>query len=495
MIAITKQDNKGPTLKGLQRSFLSPNQYKARSYRLLPFRFLRLPGKRCLLTNLVGEYAIISSSDFDDLLSRKLSSDGQTYLDLVGQHFIAEEDSTAHIDLLATKFRTRLARRPELTSLHLFVVTLRCDHSCSYCQVSRVSDDISAFDMSEEIANRAIDIMLESPSSHLKIEFQGGEPLLNFSLIRHIVLRVKKLAHDRSLSFVITSNLSLLTNDIVTVCAKEGIEFSTSLDGPSELHNSNRPRPGCDSHARTLAGIDLIRRKIGPGAVSALMTTTAESLTQPEAIIDEYVKLGFQSIFLRFISPYGFAVRSRERIGYETDQYLHFYKRGLGYILDLNRNGIFLRETFTVLLLRRMLTPFSDGYVDLQSPAGLGLSVLAFNYNGGVYASDEGRMMAEMGSEQLRLGTVDQSYRELLLNKTFQDMLLGTMTEGMPGCCDCAFQPWCGSDPAFHIRTQNDAIGHRPTSAFCQRQMSIFHHLINLLAIPSTASILKSWLR
>ncbi len=456
---------------------------------------MRLPDGRVLLTNLVGEYLILTSSDFEGFLSRELSTDSTAYQNLIGQHFIAKKDSTAHLELLATKFRTRLAMRPELTSLHLFVVTLRCDHSCSYCQVSRVSEDKQAFDMTQPQADQAIRLMLESPSSHLKIEFQGGEPLLNFPLIQHIVRRTKTLASDRQLSFVITSNLALLSDEIVNFCGEERISFSTSLDGPAELHNGNRPRPGRDGHARTIAGIELIRRKMGHDAVSALMTTTAASLVQPEAIIDEYVRLGFPSIFLRFISPYGFAVKSQARIGYETTQFIDFYKRGLNYILELNRRGIFLRETYASLLLGRMLTPFSDGYVDLQSPAGLGLSVLAYNYDGGVYASDEGRMMAEMGDERLRLGTVNQSLSELLLGAGFQELLLSTMTEGMPGCSDCAFQPWCGSDPAFHLRTQGDAVGHRPTSAFCQRQMAIFHHLLVLLDNPSTAGILKKWLR
>jgi uncharacterized protein len=496
MIALApNQSRKTEDIPQLHRSFAPAREYEAQSYSLLPFRFLRLTNGRCLLTNLVGEYAILSSSEFEDLIAKRLNARSEVYPNLIGQHFIAGGRSDAHLELLATKFRTRLARRPELTALHLFVVTLRCDHSCRYCQVSRVSEDKSAFDMTEEIADKAISIMLESPSSYLKIEFQGGEPLLNFPLILYIVTRVKKLAADRNLSFVITSNLSLLTEEIVEVCAKEGITFSTSLDGPAELHNSNRPRPGHDSHARTLVGIEMIRRAMGREAVSALMTTTAESLACPEAIIDEYVRLGFSNIFLRFISPYGFAVKSRAKIGYETAQYIDFYKRGLDYILQLNRKGVFLRETYSTLLLGRMLTPYADGYVDLQSPVGLGLSVLAYNYNGGVYASDEGRMLAEMGGEQLRLGTVDQSYRELLLGSSFQDLLMATMTEGMPGCSDCAFQPWCGSDPAFHLRTQGDAVGHRPTSAFCHRQMAIFQHLVTLLEEPSSAAILKTWLR
>ena len=478
----------------LQRSFRSVEAYRSTSYDLLPFKFLRLAGNRCLLTNLAGEYLIVSSSDFEAMVDKRLTPVSEVYSNLVGQHFIAEGDSKAHLDLLAIKYRTKLSRLPNLTALHIFVVTLRCDHSCSYCQVSRVSEDRVAFDMTQETADRAIDIMLESPSPYLKVEFQGGESLLNFPLIKHIVSRVKRLASRRSLSFVITSNLAFLTDEILSFCKLEGVDFSTSLDGPEQLHNLNRPRPGKDAHARTISGIERVRQSLGPGAVSALMTTTAQSLLQPEAIIDEYVRLGFQSVFLRSISPYGFAVKSRAKIGYETDDYIAFYKRGLNHILKLNQQGTFLRETYSSILLRRILTPFADGYVNLQSPAGLGLSALVYNYDGGVYGSDEGRMMAEMGNQQLRLGTVQQTYRELLLGNVLPDILWETMTEGMPGCVDCALQPWCGSDPDFHLRTQGDRVGHRPTSDFCKRQMSIFHHLLSLLEDKNVAPILKSWL-
>ena len=43
-------------------------------------------------------------------------------------------------------------------------ITLRCDHACPYCQVSRVSEDRQAYDMSPEVADRAVDLMFGSPS-------------------------------------------------------------------------------------------------------------------------------------------------------------------------------------------------------------------------------------------------------------------------------------------------------------------------------------------
>ena len=106
----------------------------------------------------------------------------------------------------------------QITPLHLFVVTLRCEHSCPYCQVSRQSTDRSRYDMSVETAERALKIALESPSSHIKIEFQGGEPLLNFPLIEKIVLAAKVAGSRKKIDFVIASNLALLTDEHLAFC-------------------------------------------------------------------------------------------------------------------------------------------------------------------------------------------------------------------------------------------------------------------------------------
>src|SRR5204862_4376456 len=102
-------------------------------------------------------------------------------------HLVTGTNQKAQRQLLAARLRSRMSFLGEITPLHMFVVTLRCEHSCPYCQVSRQSTDRSRFDMSEATAQRALDIAFESKSSRIKIEFQGGEPLLNFSLIKTIV--------------------------------------------------------------------------------------------------------------------------------------------------------------------------------------------------------------------------------------------------------------------------------------------------------------------
>ena len=96
------------------------------------------------------------------------------------RHMIRAPGEALPVELLAVKLRTRKRRLAELTALHMFVVTLRCEHTCRYCQVSRQSTAESEFDMSEETAEAALELVFRSPSPQIKIEFQGGESLLNF---------------------------------------------------------------------------------------------------------------------------------------------------------------------------------------------------------------------------------------------------------------------------------------------------------------------------
>lgn len=483
----------------LAPSFLAPDAWRSKAgdhYVLLPMRFLRLDPQRYILTNFVGEYVVVAASDLNALVAHQLEMHGPVYNQLKSKHFVLDGDSNAALDLLACKYRTKQSLLPRMTSLFLFVVTLRCEHSCPYCQVSRRSHDRRAFDMSRETAARAIEQVFDSPSPTLKIEFQGGEPLLNFDLIACIVEQVEERnrSAQREIAFVIATNLALITDEMLEFCRQHRIAISTSLDGPRDLHNANRPRPGGDSHERAVSGIVRARDVLGEDQVSALMTTTAASLEMPEAIVDEYVRLGFKSIFLRALSPFGFAIKTGAASSYHVEDWLEFYRRGLQHIIRLNRSGSGIREEYASLLLRKMLTPWPTTYVDLQSPAGIGISCLAYNYDGGVYASDEARMLAEMRDQTFRLGHVNShSYAECV--SSLIDTLGATMTEVMPMCADCGAQPWCGSDPVFHHATQADAVGRKPASAFCRRNMEVIRLLVRLIEDdPESAEVLQSWI-
>lgn len=450
--------------------------------RWLPFRFERTSDDEVFLSNVAGEWLLLSNPEFIQLQSMSFD-DSELRRKLVAKHFLTTGDESVDRRLLALKLATRMRRMTELTGLHIFVVTLRCEHACEYCQVSRKNSASTEFDMSIDDAMRALDIVFQSPGRNLKIEFQGGESLLNFPLIRSIVLEAKRRNTDgaRDLRFVIATNLVPLTDEILDFAKEHSIYFSTSLDGPPELHNANRSRPGRNSHEFAVAGIRRVRETLGPDSVSALMTTTTRSLTQPEAIVDEYVSQGLNEVFLRFLSPYGFAVKKGSQNKYDNQAWLNFYERGLRYIIKLNKSGTPITEALASIYLRKLLTNDPGGYVDLATPTGAGLGALVYNYDGDVYASDEGRMLREMGDLSFRLGSVrEDSYKDLILSDILLDAVEASFAPSNPMCSECALEPFCGSDPVLHHTTQGDMTGFKPLSEFCDRTMTIVPLLLRL---------------
>jgi His-Xaa-Ser system radical SAM maturase HxsB len=341
--------------------------------------------------------------------------------------------------------------------------------------------------------------MMNTPARHVTLELQGGEPLLAFDVIRYVVPLAKRRAQllGKEIDIVVTTNLANATDDMLLFLRDENVKISTSLDGPAFIHNANRPRPGGNSYEITIQNIDRARTILGADRVAALMTTTHLSLQHPKEIIDEYVNQGFHSIFLRPISPYGFAVKTKKRTGYLLDAFLNFYRTGLAHIMQLNVNGYDLAEVYAKILLTKILTPYGTGFVDLQSPAGAGINVLVYNYDGDVYATDESRMLAEMGDYTFRLGNVHtHSHRDIFTGEPFLNLVSASCNESLPGCSDCAFQTYCGSDPVFNYATQGDLWGHRPSSDFCRRNMEVIKHLFALISKQDsrTMRLFSAWI-
>ena len=476
--------------------FLPLDAYKPVSteYRLLPFRFTELNDDRYVLSNIAGEFITLPKEILPTLINHQLRTDEPAYIELRSKHFLTDNSTSIANDLLAIKVRSRYARLSDFTSLHIFVVTLRCEHSCSYCQVSRQSEDKIKFDMTFDDAMAALNLAFRSPSPNIKIEFQGGEPLLNFPLIQGIVLEAKKRNPGKELAFVIATNLALINPQILEFCQQHDIVLSTSLDGPRDLHNSNRPRPGHDSYEKTIEGIRLARKYLGKDRVAALMTTTQASLNRVTEIVDEYLAQGFNGIFLRALSPYGFAIKTKSYAKYNTDCWLEFYKSGLDYIISLNKQGIGFTEYSAATILAKMFTSSDPGYVDLMSPAGIGIAAVVYNYDGSVYASDESRMLAEMGDQHFRLGHVRQSYEEIFLSPNLLQPLEDSFAESAPMCTDCAFLPYCGADPVFHWSLHKDHVGRKPESEFCRRNMAVFRYLIEKMeSDPFVRRLFLKW--
>ena len=456
-------------------------------YHLLPFRFERFNENEYLLSNDVGEYIFLSNKDFQDFVSGRLDEHSELFYDIESKQIATTDNVEDVVQMLATKFRTKKSILRDFTSLHMVVPTLRCNSSCIYCQVARKNIDDNSANMTKKTVKNVVKTIFQSPSPFIKIEFQGGDPSTNFDMVKYIIEEAEwqNLFKKKVLEFVICTNLTLLNEDMVKYLKKHNCTISTSLDGPKYLHDTNRPLQNkeLNHHAIFEKNLAMIREMWGNHeCVSALMTTSKYSLGHFKEIIDEYIRLGFNSIFLRSLNPYGFAKQYKDKIAYPIEDFITNYKEGLDYILEVNKQGTFFVEGFAALLLKRILTPFATGFVDLQSPAGVGIAGVIYDYDGNVYVSDEARMMARFKNYFFKIGNVNENtYQEMFNGELLHHIIASACNESLPMCAECVFQPYCGADPVRNMSEQGDMIGFRPTNEMCKKTKAIIHYLFELL--------------
>ena len=463
-------------------------------YHLLPFYFTRVADKE-VLVNEVGDMMVVPTGTVESLVNHTIDQN-ELFKSLVANFYVSEELVPPLLDIYAARLREKKLFMDHFTALHIFVVTLQCNQNCVYCQASSRKEQSEQCTMSYDVMERSVELMFHSPAPVLTMEFQGGEPSLHPEIIRYGIEKAEqmKAVDGREVRYVLCTNCVNLTDEMLNICKQYHVLISTSVDGPAFLHNSNRGK--VDSYEKVTAGIEKARSVLGDEQVAALMTTSVQALNYPIEIVDEYVKLGFKGLFLRALNPYGLAADNPDWDDY-TERFIAFYKKAFEHILELNRNGVHFVEEFAVIVLRKMLTPFCTGFVDLQSPAGIVNSVLVYNYDGNLYASDESRMLAEKGDYTFCLGSVFKSYEELVYGEKVKEWAQIWANEVLAGCSDCAFRNYCGADPVRNHSTQGDMYGHRPTSLLCKKNKAIIEYLVSLIVErkEEVMPIFKSWLQ
>lgn len=452
---------------------------------ILPFQFSRFDSENYLLVNESGEYIFLRNEDFHKFIQGDLTPDCSIYYDLKSRHFLSTQHLSETLELVSAKYRTRKKFISDFTALHMMVITLKCSNNCKYCQVSAEGDEAKGFDMSPEVARRVVDYIFKSPSLSIKIEFQGGEPTLNWETLKETVLYAEEVnkIHKKHLSFVVCTNLVPIVRSQLLFFKEHGINISTSLDGPRNLHDKNRVLRNGDGTYDTVIknlynSFDILLR----GNVNALMTTTVENVDHLKEVIEEYVRLGFNGMFIRSLNPYGLAAQHVDNLGYPIEHFVEKYEEALDFIVQLNLDGTRFVEFYTNLLLTRILTPFSTGFVDLQSPSGAGISGAIYDHNGDVFPADEARMLARMGDRRFCLGNVfTDSYETIFGSDLLRDIVSKSCVEIMPYCSSCVYRSYCGSDPVRNYRETGDLIGKRPDNDFCKKNKLIFDMLFKKL--------------
>ena len=466
---------------------------------LVPFRFREVGGD-VLLTNDWGAWIFVTRAQLARMARGELPEELRERL--AARSFLR---SSLDVDAIAGRLRKKRRFLDYGPNLHIIVVTLRCNETCVYCHASRANMDAVHTDMTPELGERCVDLMLQSTSPSVTLEFQGGEPLVNFPVMKHIIeyALARNRAYGKDLAFTMVSNLALMDEEKLAYLVDHKVQICTSIDGPEAIHVKQRILVGGNSHRAATRWIERINKAyidigLDPTLyhVEALLTTTREALKYPREIVDTYVGLGCRAIFLRPVDPFGFAERTAAVVEYDRAAYRDFYRTAVEHILDLNRKGEQVLERYAAIFLTKILGDDDPNFLDIRSPSGSGIGALAYNYDGKIFTSDEGRMMYESGNSAFLIGDVrTATYRELMRHETVRALVMASIREVQPDCVSCTYSPYCGIQPEHSYRTQGTIFGRMRESTLCSVHKGIQDFLFEKLREEDeqTVGILRRW--
>ncbi len=454
-----------------------------------------------LLTNQLRDYIFLSVREFQDFLDNKIDhhTNKDLYNILIKKSFIINSSEETFISESASKLRKLSAPLFIGTTLHIFVVTLQCTQKCIYCQAAQ--DPKKPTYMQSSTVNAAVDIVMQSPAMHLTIEFQGGEPLLNFPIICKIIERVEILApkFDKKISFVLINNFTAMTDEKFSYLLQHNVSICTSLDGPKALHDKNRPylKSSFDEVLFWTKKINHIyKEKNIQKKLNALPTITKHSLKYPDEIIDTYIKLGFDSLSVRYLSPFGRAQQDWLTIGYSAEEFIQFYQKILARIIELNLDGVSFQESFATMLVQKAIAKKPINFMELRSPCGAAIGQIAYDWNGDIYTCDEGRMLGIVKDYSFRIGNVfENTYTDCVNSNTSSMMVTASCIESHPDCSDCVYSPFCGICPIYNYTQHKSLFGYMSSDYRCNILKGMFTSVFNLLTSKEehVRNIVSSW--
>ena len=119
-----------------------------------------------------------------------------------------------------------------------------CNLNCSYCFASQGKYHGDRAVMSFEVGKRALDFLIENSGTrrNLEVDFFGGEPLMNFGVVKQLVAYARSVEKEKgkNFRFTLTTNGVLVDDDVIDFCNREMSNVVLSLDGRKEVHDRFR---------------------------------------------------------------------------------------------------------------------------------------------------------------------------------------------------------------------------------------------------------------
>ncbi|MBR2179661.1 MAG: thioether cross-link-forming SCIFF peptide maturase [Selenomonadaceae bacterium] len=223
------------------------------------------------------------------------------------------------------------------------MVAQDCNLRCKYCFGDGGSYGNKRAVMSEEVGRRAVDFIIENSRNrrHCEIDFFGGEPLINFKVVKAVTayVRQRELETDKVFKLTLTTNGMLLNDDTIKWLNDNNISLVLSLDGRKEVHDAMRPdSTGHGSYDRALKNFKrLVDTRKGENYYLR-GTYTKNNLDFTADVLDLNDK-GFDILSVEPVvlkdSPLGFTETDLPRINEEYDRltaaYLKRQREGKGF--------------------------------------------------------------------------------------------------------------------------------------------------------------------
>ena len=119
-----------------------------------------------------------------------------------------------------------------------------CNLNCAYCFASQGKYQGERAIMSYEVGKRALDFLIENSGTrrNLEVDFFGGEPLMNFEVVKQLVAYARSVEkeHGKNFRFTLTTTGLLIDDDVIEFANKEMSNVVLSLDGRKEIHDRYR---------------------------------------------------------------------------------------------------------------------------------------------------------------------------------------------------------------------------------------------------------------
>ena len=377
------------------------------------------------------------------------------------------------------------------TSLHIVVMTRRCNLKCLYCHASAKSQHIkepTRYDLNIETAKKIVDFIFQTHNKEINIEFQGGESLLNFDVLKFIVKYAQKVNKQKkkTLKFNLVSNLLLLEPEHCKFFKKHKVSLCTSLDGPSFIHDYQRRHPkGNGSYEQLIQSFELLKQEDMqlPGL---LIVMTKKSIEYYKELLEMVIQLGLRELNINYVQPLGYARKNWGEIGIDYDTKLRNYKSVLDYTIEKWKDGIFIIERLFLIAVNKIFGLTDTLFTDFKNPCGMAIGQLTYLPNGDIFSCDEGRNF-----DFFKLGNIESDNYTNILTSPKTLALVSSSIPDYTECQSCAYRPFCGICPVLNyaqkINGNND-----PTDPRCRFNQFIYDYIFNM--ILTRYDVLKSYL-